>query len=61
MHIVFLKKDKKGKIIDCFTVLKDMVTRKPISEKTCLKFINRHDVMLFGKNVEGSLVYSFKP
>jgi len=60
MHTVFLKKDKKGNIIDCFTVLKNMV-RKPITVKTCQKFISRPDVMLFGKNVEGSLVYSFKP
>jgi len=59
MYAVFLKKDKSGKIIDCFTVLKNR-GRKPISEKTCQKFINRPDVMLYGKNVEGSLVYAYK-
>jgi hypothetical protein len=59
MYAVFLKKDKNGNIIDSFTVIKNQV-RKPISVKTCLKFINRPDVMLYGKNVEGSLVYAFK-
>jgi len=60
MNAVFLKKDKDGKIYDCFTLVRGM-ERKPISEKTCIKFINKPNVILFGKNVEGSFVYGVFP
>jgi len=60
MNTVFLKKDKDGKIYDCFTHVRGM-KQKPISEEACIKFINKPNVILFGKNVEGSLVYGVFP
>ena len=56
MHTVLLKKDKDGKISDCYTLLRNM-KKKPLSEEDCVKFINKPNVKLYGKNVEGSFVY----
>jgi len=59
MYAVFLKKDKEGKIIDCYTLVR--MKKKPISEEDCIKFINKPNVIYFGKNIEGSLVYGTTP
>jgi len=60
MYAVFFKKDKDGKLLDCFGYERGM-KKKPLSEKDCIKFINKPNVILFGKNVEGSLVYGITP
>jgi hypothetical protein len=60
MHTVFFKKDKDGKLFDCFGYVRGM-KKKPLSEEDCIKFINKPNVILFGKNVEGSLVYGVFP
>jgi len=55
MHTVFFRKDKDGKLFDCYTLVR--MNKKPISEKVCIKFINKPNVKYYGKNVEGSIVY----
>jgi len=55
MHTVFLKKDKDGKIFDCYTLV--CMKKKPLLEEDCIKFLNKPNVKYYGKNVEGSLVY----
>ena len=56
MHTVFLKKNKDGKLYDCYTYVRGM-EQKPLLEKDCIKFISKPNVKYYGKNVEGSLVY----
>ena len=56
MHTVFFKKDKDGKLFDCFGYVRGM-KKKPLSEEDCIKFIKKPNVIRFGKNVEGSHVY----
>jgi len=55
MHTVFFKKDKDGKLFDCFTITRGQ--KKPLSDKVCIKFINSPNIKYYGRNVEGSLVY----
>jgi len=59
MHTVFFKKDKDGKLFDCFTLVHHM-KKKPLSEGACIKFIQKPNVIYYGKNIEGSLVYGVK-
>jgi len=60
MYAVYFKKDKNGKLSDCFGYVHGMKT-KPLSEEDCIKFIKKPNVIYFGKNVEGSLVYGVFP
>ena len=60
MHTIYFKKGKDGKLSDCFGYDRRM-KKKPITEEACIKFINKPNVILFGKNVEGTLVYGVFP